>query len=153
MDGTASRLGVAILILAVILLVLWAVFIGGGGRERWVGGPWGRGWWGSWGRGWWGPWGRGWGGWGWPGYYENCSPWHAGGSGLACGYYGPAPYLADYADLRPCPADPTGGGTLCTGEQEKWPTVDKCRGRGLAGDAAYVWREGPEGGRCYSFYP
>jgi hypothetical protein len=68
-------------------------------------------------------------------------------------YYGYTPYLHDYAGVRPCPSDPTDGRSLCTGAEQRWAADDRCRAPGLAGDAEYVWRTGPEDEKCYSFNP
>jgi hypothetical protein len=66
-------------------------------------------------------------------------------------YY--VPYVADYADIRECPSDPTDGRNLCQGSENDWDVDDRCRGPGLNGDAEYVWRSGPGGEKCYSYNP
>ena len=142
-DSGAARLAIAIVIIAVILLVIW-LGLSGAGHGAFRGGRGGRGGRGDW--GWWRGGHRPY--WWWGGGYPRGSWWWWDWDPT----YVPTPYIHDYTELRPCPADPTGGGSLCTESQADWRVVDKCRAPGLAGDAAYVWKEGPEGGRCYSYY-
>ena len=55
--------------------------------------------------------------------------------------------------LRPCPADPTDGRSLCHGDEHSWSVDDRCRAPSMYGDAEYVWRTGPDGRVCYTFNP